>query len=479
MRNVLVCICCFFTFSMPTFAQDKKAQNIVEKYLEAIGGKNHLNKVKTWVITGNINIKKLRGNIVFFIKGTKYRFATNLYGEKYIEAYDGANLSIFDGKSLTVTGPVLKKSNGGNSVKDTLFASNFLGLIVPWKLLQQYKQEAVYDGLTIWKGKTVHQLHCLNGKNRTDYFFDQETYYLVKRSNAYGTASFINYAKRQSIGLWIPTLIDYLSKTAVHMELKGIKGNTQVSDSLFQIPPDHVARYEKLIKTGKKLPKDDRLSAEKIVNRYVRLFKKTPKFKTLIVEGKFVQDGMVMPFEMKGAKRRKYKLEVSVDGKVITKASNGYISWQLNPFVGNVAQRFQEDDDSPIDILYDYDLFNYKKSKSQIDYLSQEYVDGLLCHKIVFTHPLKGKRYYYLGQQDYLVHKVENLEKGRISFFGDFRQEKYGQAPYLLYISENLENGQKSKLIQYVDKYTFNALIDDKIFEFPGKKDASIKDKKK
>ncbi|OJJ23231.1 hypothetical protein BKI52_02430 [marine bacterium AO1-C] len=460
-----------------SFAQMKKgdpdAQEVIEKYLKAIGGKEKLGKAKTWVIKGTMESEDFKAKVTYLIKYDKVRIEIELAGQKFIQAYDGVDAwdqSPFEGKG-----------SPRYSVEESLDASSILMLVYPIYLIGKYRDQVLYNGIKTLNDKKVHHLY-LENDYKTDYFFDAQTYLLIERNSSNGASTkFSKYLIDEYSKMKIPQFVEVKSSNTI--ALNDISVGVDLSDSLFAFPENSETtlfnKYSRFIVKGDILATEKGVTAEEVVQKYTEVNRKLSALKSMQVEGKFYFNKSEKGFPVKGyyVNEKRNRLEMNMMGKKLVMVSNGDLKWEINPFKSNTPEILEGKSDNTSLKLADADLMDYKARGHKITYISREYVGKILCHKIELLKKSGEVIYFFLGVNDHNLYKesFKNDEDGA-SFFLNFKKINGVLVPHIFYM---INEDDKQHIIVEIDKFIFNQPIDDKIFEFPGnKRDSQKKDKK-
>ncbi|MDW8393694.1 MAG: hypothetical protein RMK52_05560, partial [Chitinophagales bacterium] len=171
--------CLLFLFVLASVAAGaQSADQIVNEYLRAIGGLEKLKKVQTIKMSGNF----VQGTMI--IPMTMYQKRPNLM---LVEVtFQGMTQKIaFDGKEAWSVDPFQGRTVAAkldaDQTKQQRFQADIDGPLVDYAA-KGYRLE--YIGKETIDGMPVYQLRLTTGEGDTyDYFFDEETYLLVKEKS--------------------------------------------------------------------------------------------------------------------------------------------------------------------------------------------------------------------------------------------------------------------------------------------------------
>ncbi len=216
-----------------TFAQDQTADQIINKYVDAIGGKEAWSKVNSIVMTGNMKVQGTDIGMVSTVlnkKGMRQDItAMGMTGYQIITPDSGWNFMPFQGQKMPepVTADDLKESQEQLDVQGNLIDYTAKGHTV--ELLG--KDDV--DGVDAFKLKETLK----SGKTETIYI-DPSTYYVIRvvaKQKANGqeadvTTDLSNYQKLPE-GLVVPMSVKL---PFGQMTITKVEVNKDVDEKIFQ-----------------------------------------------------------------------------------------------------------------------------------------------------------------------------------------------------------------------------------------------------
>lgn len=471
MKKVLIFVYIALACPVGAFAQSKKptAQEVIEKYLKAIGGKKNLAKVKSWEFMGNTYTNDIYAPLRVLIKGHNIRTEVDMLGQKLVLVRH--NGTYWEWNPLGKNYP--EKTNNVLIRKPT----DFDQLIYPKSLLASTRQKRFEVGEGTLNKQKVYTLSYFDKgtQQKEVYIFGKQSFLLIKSQIA-NNAIVLGKYKKHKLRLMIPQSFKVASGRLKGTLINNIKVNPKITHKVFRMPKRKpaISKYAGLVAKGKILPADKNLTAEQIVAAYGAKYPKVLS-KTLVIKGiRTVGLAKITVFEYY-TKGGKYRNENIFGNKRAIEASNGKVSWEENQMLPNAAPvikgKVVRNTHAKYALtMFDDQLVNYKKDKSNIIYVCREYVGKQLCHKIKLLWKGKRATYYYLGVKDYLLYKRDEADVNISFYMLKYKSSVAGPVAYkFVSIFKN-----DITAVFNVKKYTFNQPIDNKIFEFPGKE---VKDK--
>ena len=226
-----------FLFAMAsfTFIKAQTADEIINKYVDAIGGKDKLEQIKTVTITNTIQAMGNEGpSTTQIINGKAFRMDYEINGQKTTQVYT---------------------DKGGWQINPFMGATTAQPL--PEEMYKQSKGQMFFSPLYNYaaRGNKVELL----GKDGNSYklkitnvdsvetiaYLDATTYYLTKitrQTNFMGqsmelSVSFSNF-KKTDFGITVPfsTEINYGGQFAITSNITKIEFNTTIDPAIFEMP---------------------------------------------------------------------------------------------------------------------------------------------------------------------------------------------------------------------------------------------------
>lgn len=215
---------------------DVTAEQVLDKAIEASGGKATISKIKTAVLKATMEapMQGLKGSVVTYVKApNKIRVETDIEGL-------GKTIQGFDGKVAWSSDPIqgLRKLEGAEKAA---MARNSSIVSTDWK---QFYSKALYIGKEKFGDKDVHvvELTPKEGKPMRQYF-DAETFLLLKQTGVQAGAMgempfeayFSDYKEFEGLKLATKQVVK-VGPIEIQITMKEIKQGVPVDDKLFAMP---------------------------------------------------------------------------------------------------------------------------------------------------------------------------------------------------------------------------------------------------
>ncbi|WP_299459856.1 hypothetical protein [uncultured Microscilla sp.] len=450
------------SLSLPATNTDAKAQQIIDRYLQAIGGRDNLAKVVSWKIFGKIKSKGVTVALSVTLKYDKVRMDMEAIGQHFVQAYDG--------KDTWEVNPMENEGKPRYTLNSKPNALITINMFYPMFLIGRDRNLAAYDSTGTWQGKQVQVLHYGKGIEQKVYYFSKKTGLLLYRKTFSMVTNISGYAKQKNeLGLYLPTGIKTETPGGVFV-IDSTQANPEVADSIFTYNSKTsytTNQFAHLITEGETLKPDPALTAEQILAKHAKVKADIDQgVKSIQIECTVFfnksKKGFPMYFVSLLEENKEY-VEIKLGDKAFKSAKNEGVSWEINPFKSKEPRILKKEEKISFNFS-DSELVNYKKNGHEIKYVSRVYIGQTLCHKIAL---LKGKdttTYSYLDAQTYAVIKSKG-EEGTGYFLKQERTDGRLLPKFMYMIKEG-----GMHLIVKVDKYTFNAPVNHQLFEFPGRK---------
>lgn len=239
--KILNRIILFFCLSIVASASD--LQSVVDKYYEAIGGKNELNAVNTWYFEGVSTVKtmNLTGEMKYWYKKPdKIKVLTEYKDNKAVQCFNGD----FSWQINTMIG-VNEPQKLDESSNTQLKAQRTI-ILGPLYNYGKEGFEFVYNGEMEKNGEKLHHITMTSDirKSRIDIFINADNYLPVLTITFANLnnrqVEVINYIKeyKNVDGFMIPhkyeSVVDGKPYTTLDISL--IKTNIDLKDEIFNMP---------------------------------------------------------------------------------------------------------------------------------------------------------------------------------------------------------------------------------------------------
>lgn len=206
--------------------------------------------------------------------------------------------------------------------------------------------------------------------------------------------------------------------------------------------------------------------AEEIITQYLEAIggkNKLKQISSLTVKGKG-QGGsyaITLPMTLYIKNPSKNKMEISIMNQKMVMATDGTLSWGVNPFLGNGQPRPMPSYGPSINnnVFYTIgkNLIDYQDRGYEAEYLGKTNFRGKKAYRVRLISDLSEDEYYIDVDTYFLLMAKVDYSK---NYFGDYK--KVGD----IYFPHHLE-GERGGFIMDVEEVIINEKIDDKEFEMP------------
>jgi outer membrane lipoprotein-sorting protein len=188
--------------------------------------------------------------------------------------------------------------------------------------------------------------------------------------------------------------------------------------------------------------------------------------------GKFVNQGMEIPFTMVQARPNLLRIDATFMGMTIVQAFDGTSAWAINPMAGSQdAQpmsdveakgfRFQADMDGP--------LLNWAAKGYTVEYVGPEEVEGTAAHRLRVDTKLDIVTDFWFDTESFLLLKQSlkmKIDQGEFetqNYFRDYRQQGG------LTFAFSVETRQGDQLMNQIviDTIELGVTVDPAVFQMP------------
>ena len=252
----LLSLALLLCFTLTATAQT--AEEIVETYIENIGGQDAWSKIESMKVTGvGLQQGVEYPFVATFMKDGRVVIDVNLQGSSFIvEAFDGENAwsmnfqtrkaEAFDSESSQNY-----KSEAKDNIPDAFFGYKTKG----------YKVELLgkesFDGTECFKVKLIKTPLLVDGKEEENveiYYFDTENFVpiasesVIQSGPAKGATAqtlISDYQEVDGLYLAFSTINKFNGQVGLEMRIKTVEFNTEVDDSIFMMPEEEAAPVTK------------------------------------------------------------------------------------------------------------------------------------------------------------------------------------------------------------------------------------------
>lgn len=248
-----VAIFCFAT----TNINAQTVEEIVDTYIENIGGQDAWSKVNTIKATG---IGRQGGMdypfVATYIKDGRTLINVDLQGQQFtVEAFDGETEWAMNFQTQKAEASDSESSlNYKNNSKDNIAASFFNYKDKGYKVELLGKED--FEGSECFKVKLTKTPLIVDGKeeeNIETYYFDNESFVpiamesIITSGPAKGGTSIAVFSDYQEVdGLYMPYSVinKFNGQTGMEMIVKTVEFNVEVDDSIFKMPKEEAPKIE-------------------------------------------------------------------------------------------------------------------------------------------------------------------------------------------------------------------------------------------
>jgi len=219
------------------------------------------------------------------------------------------------------------------------------------------------------------------------------------------------------------------------------------------------------------------LTLDQILQKYYEAMggaDKRKSIQTITMTAKMVMgNGAVeAPATMKLKRPNMMRSELTVQGKMFVRASDGTTAWQINPFMGSPEPAKLPDNEAK-DTLDNSDidgsLYDYKAKGHTVELAGKEDVDSTSAYKLKVTKKSGRVEYQWINASTFLGIKTSTTvsQMGQDveveSFPSNYKKVEGVMIPYAL----DQRVGGRSMMQMTMEKIEVNQPIDDAVFQMP------------
>lgn len=248
----LLSVLFLFCITLTATAQNETAEQIIETYIETIGGHEAWSKVESMKITG---IGRQQGVDYPFVstamKDGRMIIDVDLQGNSFIyQAFDGENAWAMNFNTQQPEAADSETSLNYKSEAKDLIPDPFFNYKEKGYSVELLGKDS-YEGTEVFKIKLIKKPVIVDGKeeeNYTIFFFDTENYVplasesIVTSGPAKGMTQQTVTSDYQEVenGLIVPFLVQekFGGQLQLEMIYKTVEFNTEVDESIFVMPKD-------------------------------------------------------------------------------------------------------------------------------------------------------------------------------------------------------------------------------------------------
>ena len=196
--------------------------------------------------------------------------------------------------------------------------------------------------------------------------------------------------------------------------------------------------------------------------------------KTVRMTGKMtIAPGVEAPIVMELQREGGMRIDITVQGMVVSQGYDGTKAWMVNPLQGSKApQEMSADDTKSVEEQADIDgpLIDYKAKGHTVELLGKEKVEGSDAYKVKVTMKNGTIRTFYIDAEHFLEIKEESKRMQRgTEVEGDTIYGDYKEVGGMMF-AHSIDGGQKGAPARQkvvVDKIEINVPIDASRFKMP------------
>jgi len=222
------------TVLFTTIIQAQTVDEIINKHIDAIGGKEKLGQVKTLYTENSVEVMGNQAPVTeYLLEGKGYKNETEFNGSKIIQCYSDKG------------GWLINPMAGGTDAQpmpEELYKAG-KDLIYIGGALQDYAAKGYKVELT-GNENGSHKIKVTNGNTESNYFIDATTFYLTKsiiKGEMMGqpvdvTTTFSDY-KKTEFGIFLPyTKTIDLGAFSLISRVNKVEVNKEIDPKIFEMP---------------------------------------------------------------------------------------------------------------------------------------------------------------------------------------------------------------------------------------------------
>jgi outer membrane lipoprotein-sorting protein len=219
------------------------------------------------------------------------------------------------------------------------------------------------------------------------------------------------------------------------------------------------------------------LKLEDVISKYHQTIglDKMKDWKTMVMTGKSIAQGMELPVTIMMKRPGKIRLEVEIQGTKMIQGFDGEHGWSVVPWSGSTEPQDMTPDEAKV--LMDQGdfegaLFNWKEKGHKAELLGKDDMDGTPVYKIKVDKVNGNTETYFIDAENFIllksasVTKIQGNETESESFMSNYKDVNGIMMPFTV---ENKFKGQTISNVT-VEKYEVNKELDDALFSKPVKK---------
>ena len=222
-------------------AKAQTADEIINKYIAAIGGKDKINTIKTFYYESTMDVMgNEAGSITYIINGKAYKSETDFNGQKIIQCItDKGGWAVNPLAGQTAAEELPKEMLKGGATQYSVMGASFIDYAAKGSKVEMQGKEKVNNN-------SAYKLKMTTSDSAVvTYYIDSTTNYLVKAIttvNANGqqmetAIGFLNYQKTD-FGYSFPMTqqVDLPQGISLTLTVKKVEVNKDIDPKIFEMP---------------------------------------------------------------------------------------------------------------------------------------------------------------------------------------------------------------------------------------------------
>lgn len=239
MKKIKITLLVAIAMFIAAFAKAQTADDIVNKYIDAVGGKDAVSKVNSVYIEASITaMGNESSGTTTIVNGKGWKSESEMMGSKLVTVYSdkgGWSINPFMGSSDATAMPDEMYKSG----EDQIYVFQFLDYAAHGAKIELLGQEKVGDA-------NAYKIKYSNKDNsETTFYFDANTYLIIQAEKDISmmgqdmqmVVHTSNYQKTDA-GVLMPTTtqVDYGTQFSLTTNAKKISINTAIEPTVFDMP---------------------------------------------------------------------------------------------------------------------------------------------------------------------------------------------------------------------------------------------------
>ncbi len=457
--------------------KEELANEVITKYIQALGGKENLLTINSLTIEGNSEGGDfgMEMPLRMHVKNpgkNKMEFA--IMNQKMVRATDGEiawAVNPFVGKGEARQIPQFE-SDKRNNVLYT-FGKNLI----------DYKErgyKAEYLGKISYRGKQVHHLRLSAELSEDEYYIDAHTYYLLMAKVDYSKNFYDNYKKVGDV--LFPHSIE-TEKDNFHIKVEKVILNDTIDDTEFMMPftrfntEEHILLNRHIEDETFEISQEENLDATQLAQQCLKAMGYPLYFKSaksVKVQGKITTGSIEVPFKMYQLKSDKIRIETTLMDKQFIRASNGKKAWEIDPFeAGNEPVKIDVYELQEQYEMLDFgqDLARFQTEGCKLEYLGEASVKGKSCYalKLSLGDAYDEECIYFIEKATSFLRLKHKKSSGEQTFYDDYQPLEARPSNYVPHLIEQIAPYKEAHRLIEFESFIFDEKLDKKIFEWQKK----------